>query len=661
VTSRTGIDTGGTFTDLVWHHQGRLLVHKVRSDPSDPARAILGGLEQLTGGAHGDLIHGSTVATNAVLERKGARVALVTTFGFEDVIRIGRQTRPALYDFFVAGPREIVEPDLSFGVPGRLDATGGVIEPLPSGALDDLLRRLRAAGPEIAAICLLHSYANPDQEREVAERLRAAGIAVCASHEVLPEYREYERWSTTVLNAYVTPVIDRYLATLSRSLPSARLSIVQSNGGAMSASTARAQAIRTVLSGPAGGVVGATAVARQAGIDRIVAFDMGGTSTDVTLIDRAVPTTVESTVGDFPMRLPVIDIHTVGAGGGSIARADAGGALRVGPDSAGADPGPACYGRGEAFTVTDAQLVLGRIDPARFLGGRMRLDAARARAAADRLGRTLGLDAVTVADGVLRVANATMERAIRVVSLERGHDPRAFTLVAFGGAGGMHASELAAELGMASVLVPRHAGVLSALGMLMADVKHDYSASVIAASGVAGTADLIGPLRKLVERASADLARDGFPPDRRVIERRLDARYVGQSYEIEVPFSRRYREAFDREHHRLYGYSDPTRPVEVTAVRVKAAGVTEKPALRFERPRSHAARPFATAAAWFGGRPLRTARYDWDALRPGDHARGPAIVTGAEASIVVPPRFRFVVDGHRNVIIRSHRGQGRRS
>ena len=651
---RIGIDTGGTFTDFVRLGPDGLTVHKLRSTPDDPSRAILQGIADLAAGdaARPDVVHGSTVATNAVLERKGARVALVTTHGFEDVIRIGRQTRPELYNIFVPLPRPIADASLTFGVRERLDASGQAVVPIESSDITTLAARLRDLAVDIVAVCFLHSYANPAHELAVAKQLRKAGFRVTASHEVLPEYREYERWSTTIVNAYVTPLIDRYLERLESRLSGSRLWIMQSNGGVISAGAARAQAVRTVLSGPAAGVVGARTVAVHAGFPRLISFDMGGTSTDVSLVDGHIGTTNESKVGDFPVRLPVIDIHTVGAGGGSIASVDAGGALRVGPASAGADPGPACYGRGTDLTVTDANLLLGRLDPEYFLGGRMPLDRARAKAAAEPIARQLNMDVSALAEGVVRVANANMERAIRVVSIERGHDPRAFTLVAFGGAGGMHACEIARQLEIATVLVPRQAGVLSALGMLASDVTRDYSATVLAHSDRLRLSDVRGRLEPLVTRARAELRAEGFTASRQIIQRIVDIRYVGQSYEIAVPFGADYRRDFDRRHARLYGYADPARPTEVVHVRVVASGVTDKPALPFSRPRKRLrAKPTAMRPGRFDGRSTRVRFFHWDNLSPGSFGAGPAVITGGEATIVVPPRLHFSVDGFGNVIV----------
>jgi len=656
VAQRVGIDTGGTFTDFVSLGPAGLDVHKVRTSPDDPSRAIFQGLTGLTGGVRaGFVVHGSTVATNAVLERRGARVALVVTRGFEDVLRIGRQTRPRLYDIFVPAPTPLVDDGLTFGVAERLDAAGQVVEPVDADEVRRIASDPHLEGIEIVAVCLLHAYQNPAHEREVARLLRDAGWSVCASHEVLPEYREYERWSTTVVNAYVTPLMDRYLARLESTLGRGRLAIMQSNGGSISSAAARAQAVRTVLSGPAAGVVGAREVARQAGFERVISFDMGGTSTDVSLVDGELGMTTESRIGDVPVRLPVIDIHTVGAGGGSIAAVDTGGALRVGPRSAGAVPGPACYGEGTDLTVTDANLLLGRLDGEFFLGGRMALDAARARVAAERLAGDLGLGVEELAEGVIRVANANMERAIRVVSVERGHDPRDFALVAFGGAGGMHACEIAARLGIGAVVVPRHAGVLSALGMLMADVTRDYSASVLLRQDQLSARELDRRFRPLAAAAARDLSREGFAAARQRIERLIDLRYAGQSYEITLPYTAAYRKAFDDLHGRRYGYANPSRPIEIVNVRVKATGATRKPAVPFARPRRHAARPAARRPARFDGRAGRVAHFRWAELRPGAVGRGPAVVTGGEATAVIPPGWSFAIDGFGNVVARPGR------
>jgi len=658
---RIGVDTGGTFTDFVRIDSKGLSTHKVRSTPDDPSRAILEGLNALGLDVSGsgavatgrdDVVHGSTVATNAVLERKGARVALVATAGFEDVIHIGRQTRPELYNIFVKPRQPLVDRGLVFGVRERLDHNGAVITALDPSEVDRLAVVIKSGGADIVAVCLLHSYVNDTHEQMVASRLRAAGLIVCTSAEVLPEYREFERWSTTVVNAYVTPLMDRYLGRLQLALGrAASLAIMQSNGGSISAAAARAQAVRTVLSGPAAGVVGAKAVAAAAGFTHVVSFDMGGTSTDVSLIDNSIRTTTDARVGDFPVRVPVIDIHTVGAGGGSIAFIDSGGALRVGPRSAGAQPGPACYGVGTELTVTDANLLLGRLDPTYFFGGRMALDIERARVAAAPLAKAMKLSVEDVAEGVVRVANANMERAIRVVSVERGHDPRDFSLLAFGGAGGMHACEIADALDMKTVIVPRQAGVLSALGMLMADVTKDYSVSVLRRAHELTTKNIEARYAPLLKQAAVDLKAEGFVGARATCTKWIDVRYVGQSYEITLPFTPGYRTAFDRLHGKTYGYENADRAVEVVNLRVVATGRATKPRLpQAKSLKKSAPKPAAINRARFGGRTFKTPTYQWEQLSAGAHARGPAVIMGAEATAVIPSAWAFHVDLQGNVI-----------
>jgi N-methylhydantoinase A/oxoprolinase/acetone carboxylase beta subunit/N-methylhydantoinase B/oxoprolinase/acetone carboxylase alpha subunit len=644
---RLGVDTGGTFTDLVRLDASGLRIHKVRSTPDDPALAILSGIAELAGeDSVAEVIHGSTVATNALLERKGACVALVTTKGFEDVLAIGRQTRAELYNFQVCGKRPMVESSLVFGLAERLDCHGNVLEALQDQELEDLTEKLRRQKVDCVAVCLLHSYANPLHEQLVVHHLRQSGFIVSSSHNVLPEYREYERWSTTVVNAYVTPIMSRYLTTLEQGLIETPLHIMQSNGGSISAATARNSAVRTILSGPAAGAIGAHAVARASGFDRVILFDMGGTSTDVSLIDRQLSTTSESSVGDFPVRLPMLDIHSVGAGGGSIAYIDSGGALRAGPRSAGADPGPVCYGKGDELTVTDANLLLGRLDPDYFLGGRMQLDIKRTKQSAEAFADKLQLTTMRLAEGIVQIANANMERAIRAVSVQRGHDPRDFALLAFGGAGGMHACEIADSLEIKTVLIPQHGGVLSALGMLLADVKKDYSQTILKLSNAVTPADLEQHLAPLVELAQVDLATEGFGPQNIVIESSLDMRYQGQSYEINVPFTSKFEDEFHRRHEHLYGYSDSLRITEIVNIRVNAAGITQKPVFPPSQATNQTLPPStATRSARFDGRWQDTAIYHRDNLLPGMGGEGPAIITSGESTAIITPNYRFRIDG----------------
>lgn len=644
---RLGVDTGGTFTDLVRLDPHGLTVHKVRSTPDDPSRAILSGIAELMASDPvSEVIHGSTVATNAVLERKGARVALVTTKGFEDVLAIGRQTRSELYNFQVRGIRPMIDAGLTFGLAERLDGHGNVLEALQPQDLEDLTEKLQQAKVECVAVCLLHSYANPLHEQQVARHLERAGFAVSSSHSILPEYREYERWSTTVVNAYVTPLVSRYLTTLEQGLAGTRLHIMQSNGGSISAAQARSSAVRTILSGPAAGAIGAQAVARASGFDRVILFDMGGTSTDVSLIDGQLGTTNESTIGDFPVRLPVLDIHSVGAGGGSIVYVDSGGSLRVGPRSAGANPGPVCYGKGEELTVTDANLLLGRLDPKYFLGGRMQLDVECTSKFAKVFANKLQITPTRLAEGIVQIANSNMERAIRAVSVQRGYDPREFALLAFGGAGGMHACEIADTLEIGTVIVPEHGGVLSALGMLLADVRKDYSQTILKLSNVITFSDLQQYLAPLVQRAQADLADEGFKPRNIVIECSLDMRYQGQAYEINVLLTPAFNEEFSRQHKRLYGYSNISRITEVVNVRVNAAGITRKHT--FPSPqaiRQPLPPPVITRSARFAGHSWETAIYHRETLLPGMEGQGPAIITSGQSTVVITPDYRFRIDG----------------
>jgi N-methylhydantoinase A/oxoprolinase/acetone carboxylase beta subunit len=648
---RIGVDTGGTFTDLVCLDDEGLKVHKVRSTPEDPARAILAGIEQMTVGMAGsgeiaEVIHGSTVATNAVLERKGARIALVATHGFEDVLFIARQTRRHLYDLQVEAPIPIVEPELVFGVAERVSHRGEILEPVNEQKVEELAQRLVSEGIECAAVCLLHSYANAAHEKTVEKILGQAGLRVAASHKVLPEYREYERWSTTALNAYVMPIMAGYLTTLESGLGGTRLHVMQSNGGILSAARARETPVRTVLSGPAAGAVGAQRVANASGFHKLILFDMGGTSTDVSLVDGTLSYTSESMVGDFPVRLPMLDIHTVGAGGGSIAYVDSGGSLRVGPRSAGADPGPVCYGRGEELTVSDANLLLGRLPAEYFFGGRMKLDADRARKRAEEFAAKLKMTVERLAEGIVQVANANMERAVRAVSAQRGHDPRDFALFAFGGAGGMHACEIAEKMEIDTVLVPRHAGVLSALGMLLAEARKDYSQTILLPASELTEESMAGLFAPMIARANAELREDGFAETDLRIECLLDVRYFGQSYEIGVPAEPRFEEAFHRRHEAQYGYASPSRPVEVVNLRVNAVG----PARGYAFPEPDAEpqplpSPLMTTKARFDGAWVETPVYRRELLPAGCRGDGPAIMAGNEATIVIPPSFRFEVDG----------------
>jgi N-methylhydantoinase A/oxoprolinase/acetone carboxylase beta subunit len=635
---RIGIDTGGTFTDfIVVYDNGAIETFKLRSNPRSPASVILAGLAQAAGGARSEVIHevihGSTVATNALLERKGARTALVTTSGFEDVIHIGRQNRAELYNLTPQLRSPIIPRAMCFGVRERAYFDGTIAQSPSAAEIARLRARLRRARVQSIAICFLHAYRNPKNEKRVAAALEGLGY-LCTSHDVCPEFREYERSSTTLINAYVGPLMDKYLAELERTSRH-RIAIMQSNGGFMSTKEARRHAVRTLLSGPAGGVVGALEVAKLSNYSRILGFDMGGTSTDVSLCDRQPRETMEASIAGLPVRVPMLDIHTVGAGGGSIARVDEGGLLRVGPESAGADPGPACYGKGDLPTVTDSHVVLGRIAADQLIGGGMHLDTTRAANAVDSIAHQLGISRVAAAQGILRVANANMERAIRLVSVERGHDPRDFALVAFGGCGGLHACEIAQELGIQTVLVPEYAGALSALGMLLASHVRDYAA------GALNRSDFEREFLRLERTARKEL------PGGELI-RSTDIRYTGQSYELTVPWHAAEPAApFHREHQRVYGYSNPERAVEIVTVRVRARLDTQKPKLvsqgRRSRPSSRQAkkpdiRRVHSARAW-----RDTPVYTRSSLR-ASKLPGPALVLDYGSTTLIPPGWSFSLD-----------------
>ena len=632
---RIGVDAGGTFTDfVVLHDDGRLASFKLRSNPRSPAKVILAGLEQAAANQKKvDVVHGSTVATNALLERKGARTAFVTTAGFEDLLEIGRQNRPELYNLTPTPRRPLIPRNLCFGVSERVYHDGIVARSPSAAELKRLAGRLKRAGAQSIAICFLHAYQNAANERAVFVALKQTGVYVCASHDVSPEFREYERSSTTAINAYVGPLIEAYLAELGRARRF-RFAIMQSNGGFLSARDASRHAVRTVLSGPAGGVVGAMETARRSGFRKILGFDMGGTSTDVSLADGAARETTEASVDGFPIRVPMLDIHTVGAGGGSIARVDAGGLLRVGPESAGAEPGPACYGSGTESTVTDAHVVLGRIES--LLGGNMRVDADRAATSVDRIARRLKLDRAAAAAGILRVANSNMERAIRVVSVERGYDPRDFALVAFGGCGGLHACEIAEQLGIRAVIVPQYAGALSALGMLMADSVRDFAA------GVLGRDHIEKSFEALEKRARRE-------SPKAKIERSADLRYRGQSYELNVPWisQKRAWASFHSEHARIYGYSLPEREVEVVTIRVRARATSPKPHLT--RPATKKDAP-DIRRVWVKDAWRRVPVWNREQLGK-TRLRGPALVLDYGSTTLVPPGWRFHVDQAGNLLV----------
>ncbi len=701
---RFGVDTGGTFTDCVILERGEVKILKVFSTPEDASRGILEGVRRLASSFQAagplEIIHGTTVGTNSLLERRGARVALITTEGFEDLFEIGRQARPRLYDLEAPRASPLVSRRLRFGVRERTAADGTILQ-RPSAAgiarLTSKLKRLRA---ESIAICFLFSYLNPANERAVARALKGLQLPISVSHEILPEFREYERLATVVINAFLAPRMGEYLERLERGvgvvgangvrpwvdrrspLPAedapGRVYVMQSSGGITTAARAAREPVRTILSGPAGGVVVSTWLARQLGISRAISFDMGGTSTDVCLIDGLPRTTNETTLGGLPVAVPVLDVHSVGAGGGSLARLDAGGALRVGPESAGAKPGPMSYRRGGTQpTVTDANLLLGRLDPDHFLGGEFRLDLRAAEQGfADFLRRhshRLGFKtAPELAADIVAVSNATMEKALRVISVERGHDPREFALICFGGGGGLHAADLARSLRLPKVVVPQNPGAFSALGILLSDVVRDSVQSVLLPVPDGGRhssqhstvfwSDLEKRFAILERTSRTELQHEGFSPEQAHKERRLDLRYAGQSYELTVPFRKGFRRLFHREHERAYGYAHAGRALEIVNLRSRLALKMPKPRLhpaaRKARHRAQAV-VLKTKPVWFDGKPLRTPIYEREYLPPGTRLVGPLVVVEYSSTTVVPPDFECCVDEYLNLVL--ERGKSKES
>lgn len=672
---RIGIDIGGTFTDFAVLNgfSRELYTFKIPSTPDNPAQAVLAGLLQVLGQLNHtcsctlNITHGSTVATNALLERRGAATALLTTKGFRDVLQIGRQNRPSLYDLNADPPPVLVPGNLRYEVNERVDYQGEILTPLDIHELDEILPSLQKEGIESVAVCLLFSFLSPVHERKCAEYLRQAGFSVSVSSEILPEYREYERTSTTVINAYVSPILKRYLSDLekmvalkanSSPVPANHIHIrvMQSNGGVISVSEAQRKGVRCILSGPAGGVIGAQIVARQQADSesdnlQLITFDMGGTSTDVSLIDGAPRIASDMMIGGCPIGIPMLDIHTIGAGGGSIASVDLGGALRVGPQSAGADPGPACYGKSGVETslptVTDANLLLGRLSSEHFLGGQMQVYPERSLQSITRLADKLGLTPVETALGIIDVVNAHMERALRVISIERGIDPRRYTLLSFGGAGGLHAAELASRLGINRVLIPRRASTLSAYGMLAADVVKDYSQTMMLRESVPQE-QLVELYQPLLARAITEMGEEGFSQGELSFEYSVDLRYAGQSYELSVPLSSAYWEDFHQLHQKEYGYQRDDIPVEVVNIKLRAIGRTHLTSPTFL---DHTGLRSSKGAYWFE-RSVHTRNgleklpfYNGEALRLGEGLEGPAVVLCSDTTLLVDCGFCLSVGG----------------
>lgn len=581
-----GVDTGGTFTDFVLYDSGLLTIHKVLSTPEAPEQAILQGIKEL-GLEHESslqMVHGSTVATNAVLEGKGVKTAYITNRGFADTLTIGRQNRHHLYQLQPQALPVPVEAEYCLETGGRLAADGSLLEPLTPAELQHLQQQLQTLAPEAVAINLLFSFLDDSLEKAI-EAVVPAGMFVSRSSAVLPEYREYERGITTWLNAWVGPLVENYLQRLRQALPQVSIAVMQSSGGTIAAELAGAQAVNMLLSGPAGGLAAARYVAAQCNETRLLTFDMGGTSTDVALIDGELKLTSEGRIADYPVAVPMVDMHTIGAGGGSIAYVDAGGLLQVGPESAGASPGPACYGRGgERATVTDANLVLGRLRADAFLGGGMALDVDAARRVIMSLARLLGLSLEETAMGIIRIANEHMARALRVMSVQRGIDAAQLCLVSFGGAGGLHVCALAEAMGMSRALIPIHGGVLSALGMLVAPRSRQLSRTHTALLSELQSHTIDDALQELIDQGQQALLAEGLDKDELQIHCSLDLRYQGQSYSLNLPWYGDIPEvtsAYHRLHELRYGHVMPELEVELVNLRVQLAGPEPRIPLQF--------------------------------------------------------------------------------
>lgn len=675
---RLGVDTGGTFTDLCLMDEasGKVEVAKVSSTPSDPALAIINGLNKLIADRSLNpeevsfLIHGTTVATNALLEGKGAPTALITTAGFKDVLLIGRQNRPHIYDSRVRRPTPIVPRNLCYGASERILYTGEIVKPLDLSDARSIIEDIKGKGIVSIAVCLIHSYANPVHEQQIKSLIREIHprAFVTLSSEILPEFREYERTSTTCINAYVMPRVNAYVAHLEEMLKdvgvASELYIMQSNGGVITAEMAREASARTALSGPAGGALTGVYLSHLLDQPNAITIDMGGTSSDICLIESHEPhLTNEADIEGYPIKLPMIDINTIGAGGGSIAWIDPGGALRVGPVSAGAVPGPVCYGRGGTEpTVTDANAVLGRINPGYLLGGEMSIDRDRAAEVLEaRIAKPLGIDLLKAAEGIIAVVNANMIRGIRRVSVERGFDPRDFALVPFGGAGPLHGVELAQALNMTRVIIPTHPGIASAFGMLSADVRHDYVRTFISNAGSMNPAAVASIFSGMEAQASKQLAREGFTGDVVVLSRSADMRYLGQSYELPVPvpgggIDREVIDSvvdqFHKSHERAYGYSRQGEAVEFVNLRLVALGKLPETIAESGKSGTGASpEPIGHRPVYFAGKEYRTPVYNRDRIPRGRSIRGPAVVEQLDSTIVIPPGFQGEIEPMGNMLI----------
>ena len=676
---RLGIDSGGTFTDVVLFDDKKKALHitKTPSTPANPAIGVINGIKKIVSQVGiesneiASLVHGTTVATNALLEYKGIRTALVLTEGFKDILSIGRQDRPKLYDYFERRPEPFIPRHLRFEVPERTLYDGEILRPLDEEQVRGIAEKLKGMGIRGVAVCLLHSYANPTHEKRIKEIFKEhyPEAVVSTSHEILPEFREYERMSTTVINTYVMPIIDRYLQDLQRMMReeglTADLNVMQSNGGVMTSRSAGEKSVHTILSGPAGGVMGSLAIGTQIGMKNLITVDMGGTSFDICLIHGGkIHFTKESEIGGHPIKIPMIDIHTIGAGGGSVAWIDPGGSLRVGPQSSGANPGPVCYRLGgKEPTVTDANLVLGRLDPSYYLGGEMSLDVEAAKQAIlGKIARPLKLSLEEAAEGIIKVINASMVRGIRKVSVEKGFDAREFSMICFGGGGPLHSLELAEELRIPTVVVPISPGVNSALGLLIADFRYDYSQTFLKKTQDIRLDSFNQGFKDLEAKATQQMMEEKIPREDRVILRSVEMRYSGQGYELEVPVPngtltrkdlKRISDTFHQTHRQLYGYASPQETTEFVYLRIAALGKIPKPKFKKEKEGDHKpARALKGKRKVFvQGKYVSLPIYERALLRPADKIQGPAIIEQMDSTTFLSYGHRAQVDPYLNLIV----------
>lgn len=673
---RIGVDTGGTFTDvaLIAEDTGDILVTKVPSTPENSAIGVMDGVKQILSENNiptdnvSFFTHGSTVATNTLLERKGAKTALITTKGFKDILEIGRQTRPDLYNFRARRPEPLIPRNLRWEIDERINAQGKITKDFHREEINNIIEMIREDNIESLVICLINSFLNDENEVKLKDMLAEEfpDLSITISADILPEIKEYERTSTVTVNGYVMPKMNFYLRNLEKSIKDygipSELYIMQSNGGIITTDTAVEQPVRTVLSGPAGGVISGTDVAGQTGIGNLITIDMGGTSLDAALIDDKEPQyTTNSQINDFPINVPMVEMHTIGSGGGSIAWIDSGGALRVGPHSAGADPGPVCYGKGGTEpTVSDANAILGRLNPDSILGGKMKMNLEDARnAVEEKIAEPLGLSVEEAAEGILKVVNANMVRGIRVVSVEKGHDTRDFSLLAFGGAGPLHAVDIARELESKNVIVPLNPGINCATGMLIADVRHDYVNSFISTTSSIDYDQLNQSLKALENVARETLKKQGFDDDRSKINHSIDLRYVGQAYDINVELEEadadesaldKAIQKFHEIHEKIYGFSRTGEKLETVNIRVSSFGLIEK----LESKKLEAASddvPYTTRDVYFDGEFYETKIYQRSDFYQDYVFDGPAVIEQLDSTVVIYPNQTAEVDVYGNLII----------